>query len=83
MSTEKTIEVLGPGCPRCKEAFRVVQRVVETEQLPFRVVKAESIERMVQLGVMLSPALVVEGKVVMAGRVPRAEEVRELLHKLV
>lgn len=82
MGAEKIIEVLGPGCPRCKETYRVVQHVVEREQLPFQVVKNESVERMIQLGVMMSPALAVGGKVVLAGRVPRAEEVHQLLHRL-
>ncbi len=56
--------------------------VVGREQLPFQVVKNESVERMVQLGVMMSPALAVGGEVVLAGRVPRTEEVRQLLQKL-
>ncbi len=36
------IEILGPGCTRCKETYRVVQTLVETERLPFDVVKVES-----------------------------------------
>ena len=42
------IEVLGPGCTRCKEAFRVVSHVVETERLPFTVEKVEAMERMIE-----------------------------------
>ena len=75
----ETVEVLGPGCPRCKETFRVVQHVVESAGLSCRVVKVESIDRMVALGVIATPAVVVDGKVALFGRVPRAEEVRALL----
>lgn len=75
----KTIEVLGSGCARCKETFRVVQHVVESAGLTYSVVKNESIQRMVELGVMATPAIVIDGGVVLSGRVPKAEEVRELL----
>ena len=51
----KKIEVLGPGCARCKETFRVVQQVVTAEGLSVEVVKDESIERMMALGLMATP----------------------------
>ncbi|MFI5180188.1 MAG: thioredoxin family protein [Thermoanaerobaculia bacterium] len=75
----KRIEILGPGCARCKETYRVVQRVVETESLPFDVVKVESMERMVKLGLLATPGVAVDGKVVVSGRIPKAEEIRALL----
>lgn len=75
----KTIEVLGPGCARCKETFRVVQHVVETAGLACTVVKDESIQRMIELGVMATPAVVIDGGVVISGRIPKADEVRQLL----
>lgn len=73
------IEILGPGCTRCKETFRVVQHVVETAGLEVEVVKDESMERMIALGLMSTPGIVIDGKIVMTGRIPKAEEVRELL----
>jgi small redox-active disulfide protein 2 len=79
MSTQKKIEVLGPGCTRCKETFRVVQHVVEQAGLEIEVVKDESIERMMALGLMATPGVVIDGKVVISGRIPKAEEVRHLL----
>jgi small redox-active disulfide protein 2 len=78
-ATVKTIEVLGPGCVRCKETFRVVQHVVESAGLTCSVVKEESIQRMVELGVMATPAIAIDGSVVLSGRIPKAEEVRQLL----
>ncbi len=73
------IEVLGPGCSRCKETYRVVQNVVEQAGLKVEVVKDESIERMMALGLMATPGVVIDGKVVVSGRIPKAEEVRQLL----
>ena len=73
------IEVLGPGCTRCRETYRVVTHVVEQEKLHAEVVKEESYERMMSLGVISTPSIAVDGKVVLSGRIPRAEEVRQLL----
>jgi small redox-active disulfide protein 2 len=73
------IEVLGPGCARCKETFLVVQQVVTAEGLGVEVVKDESIERMMAVGLMATPGVVVDGKVVFSGRVPKPEDVRRLL----
>jgi len=79
-ATVKTIEVLGPGCPRCKETFRVVQHVVESAGLSCEVIKNESINRMIELGLMASPGVVFDGKVVISGRIPKPEEIRKLLN---
>ena len=73
------IEVLGPGCSRCKETYRVVQHVVEQAGLKIEVVKDESIERIMALGLMATPGVVIDGKVVVSGRIPKAAEVRQLL----
>jgi small redox-active disulfide protein 2 len=75
----KKIEILGPGCNRCKETFRVVQQVVETDHLEADVVKVESIERMVELGLMATPGVVIDGKVVVSGHIPKADEIRAFL----
>ena len=79
MPQRKKIEVLGPGCVRCREALRVVQHVVEAGGIDAEVVKEESIERMMALGLLAPPGLAIDGKVMMFGRIPKAEEVRQLL----
>jgi small redox-active disulfide protein 2 len=78
-SKKKTVEILGPGCSRCKETFRVVSQLVETERLPFEVVKNESMERMLELGLLSTPGVAIDGKVVIFGRIPKAEEIRVIL----
>jgi small redox-active disulfide protein 2 len=79
MSMAKSIEILGPGCARCKETYRVIREAVEQAGLDCEVTKNESIERMVELGLMSTPGVAVDGQVVLAGRVPRVGEVRQLL----
>jgi len=75
----KKIEILGPGCARCKETYRVVQQAVEADHLDVDVEKVESIERMVELGLMATPGVVIDGKVVIYGRIPKVDEIRKLL----
>jgi small redox-active disulfide protein 2 len=76
------IEILGPGCARCKQTHRVIQHVVEQEGLKVDVVKEESLARMSALNVMSTPAVAVDGKVILSGRVPTAEEVRTMLRMI-
>ena len=73
------IEVLGPGCARCHETHRVVRHVVEEAKLECQVQKSESMDRMVELGVLKTPAVAFDGKVVLSGHIPRAEEIKKLL----
>ena len=78
----RKIEVLGPGCARCKETFRVVAHVVESDKLPFTVEKVESMDRMIEIGLLATPGVAVEGKVIFSGRIPKAEEIRAALAAL-
>ena len=73
------IEVLGPGCARCFETARVVRHVVDEARLDCVVHKDESIERMAALGILRTPAVAIDGMVVLSGHVPRTEEIRKLL----
>lgn len=77
------IEVLGPGCTRCKETFRVVKHVVEQSGVDMDVVKEESYERMMALGLLSTPGVAIDGKLVFSGRIPKADEVRQLLTSVV
>jgi small redox-active disulfide protein 2 len=73
------IEVLGPGCARCQETHRIVSAVVQAAGLDCLVQKVTSIERMTDLGVLRTPAIVFDGRVVFQGNVPKPEQVRQLL----
>jgi small redox-active disulfide protein 2 len=75
----QVIEVLGPGCARCQETHRVVLSVVDDAKLPCEVKKSESMDRMIELGVLKTPAVAFDGKVVFSGRLPKSDEVKQLL----
>ena len=75
------IKILGPGCPRCKSLDQMTREIVEKHGIDATVTKVEDIMGIMKYGVMSTPALVVDGKVVVKGRVPSAEEIKQLLTK--
>ena len=79
MDTIRKIEILGTGCSRCRETYRVVQQVVADAGASFEVTKDDSIQRMLELGLLATPGVVVDGNVILSGRVPKPQEVRKLL----
>lgn len=73
------IEVLGSGCPKCKVLEQNVRNAVEELKLNADVVKVTDINKMVEYGIMSSPALVVDGEVKSSGRVLSADEIKKML----
>jgi small redox-active disulfide protein 2 len=73
------IEVLGPGCARCRETHRVVRHVVDEARLDCQVQKSESMDRMIELGVLKTPAVAFDGRIVLSGHIPRSDEIKQLL----
>jgi len=73
------IQVLGTGCARCKQLTANAEKAVRELGLSVPVEKVEDLREIVKLGVMTTPALVVDGKVRAAGKVLAPEAVKELL----
>lgn len=73
------IKVLGTGCAKCKKLEQITRNVVNEMGLDANIEKVEDIYKIMQFGVMQTPALVVNGKVVLAGRLPKNEELTRLL----
>lgn len=73
------IKVLGTGCARCHELDKVVRKAVEELGLDASVEKVEDLAGIMSYGVMSTPALVVDGVVRLAGRVPSVAEMKTLL----
>ena len=74
-----TIEVLGPGCTRCQTLFERARQAAKELGLDCEIVKLTDINTMLSYGVMASPALVVDGKVRVSGRVPTVEQLKAVL----
>jgi len=73
------IKVLGPGCPKCKTLEKATREVVKKNNIDATITKVEDIMDIMAFGVMSTPALVVDGKVVVKGRVPSNDEIAKLL----
>lgn len=73
------IKILGTGCPKCKTLEKITREVVEQNGLEATVTKVEDIYQIMKYGVMTTPALVVNEKVEIKGRVPSAEEIKQVL----
>ena len=75
------IKILGPGCPKCKTLEKMTKEVIEKEGINAVVSKVEDIMAIMNYGVMSTPALVVNEKVEIKGRVPSYEEIKQVLTK--
>lgn len=73
------IKVLGTGCAKCKTLEKITREVVSELNLSASVEKVEDIMQIMDYGVMNTPALVVDEKVLISGRLPSAKELKELL----
>ncbi|MBU1370175.1 MAG: TM0996/MTH895 family glutaredoxin-like protein [Bacteroidetes bacterium] len=75
----KSIKILGTGCPKCKTLEQSVRNVVAEHQLDAEITKVEDIMDIMNYGVMRTPGLVVDEKVVVSGRVPSSTEIKDFL----
>ena len=76
------IKVLGPGCANCKNLERATRQAVDALALDATIEKVEDYPTIAGYGIMSTPALVVDEKVVVSGRVPTPAQVRDLLTPL-
>ena len=73
------IKVLGTGCPKCKTLEKITREVVARNNIDATITKVEDISEIIKFNIMSTPALVVDGKVVLKGRVPSNEELKQIL----
>jgi len=73
------IKILGTGCPKCKTLEKMTREVIEKNGIDATITKVEDIMEIMKFGVMSTPALVVNGIVVIKGRVPTADEIKKAI----
>lgn len=69
------IQVFGPGCARCRDAEGIIREVVSGKGLDVDVEHVSDLGAMMDAGVLITPAVVIDGRKVMEGRVPSREDV--------
>lgn len=75
------IKVLGPGCPKCKTTEKAVIDAVNESGKDIKVTKVDDIMKIMEYGVMRTPAIVVDEKVVMSGKIPTKKEIEDIINK--
>jgi len=78
---ELTIRILGPGCSQCERLEQIVMQVLMEMNLNAFVEHVKDIKKIAEFGVMGTPALVINGKVVCVGKVPPTAKIKEWLSK--
>ena len=69
------VEILGVGCAKCNKLYDLVTELVTKQGIDADVVKVEDIKVLARYGVFMTPALVIDGKVKVAGKVPKESEI--------
>lgn len=75
------VEILGPGCPKCKQLAAHAEAAIKELCLQAEVVKVTDLDKIISCGVMMTPALVVDGTVVSSGKLLSKDEIKKLFAK--
>ena len=75
------IKVLGTGCSNCKTLEKLVYNVLAELDLEANVEKIEDIQKIMSYGILSTPGLVINNKVVFSGKVPSSKELKEIIEK--
>jgi len=75
------IEVLGTGCAKCKSLMKNVEKAVEESGISAEVIKVDSIQEIMNRGVMMTPALYIDGESKVVGRTATVDEIKKMLKK--
>lgn len=75
------IEILGTGCAKCHKLDELVRETVKEAGVDAEITKVEDIKKIMGYGVMTTPALVIEGVVKAAGKIPSADQIKEWITK--
>ena len=75
----KKLQVLGTGCPKCKKLAENAEAAARALGIEYTLEKVTSIQEIMKFGVMMTPALAVDGVVTVAGKVPSVDEIKAMM----
>ncbi len=75
----KKVQILGTGCPKCKKLAENAQAAAKETGIECEIVKVTDINEIMKFGVMLTPALAIDGQVKVVGKVPSPDEIKKML----
>ena len=73
------IEIFGTGCPKCKKLYQNAEEAVKDLNINAEIVKVEGIQEIINAGLMMTPALAVDGEVKVTGKVLSIDEIKRIL----
>lgn len=77
----KMIKILGTGCPKCKTLEKLTTEVVNENNFDVEINKVEDIVQIMNYGVLTTPGLVMNEKVLISGRIPSKDEIKKIIEK--
>lgn len=75
----KKLQILGTGCPKCSKLMETTDQAAKDLGIDYEIEKISDIQQIMKCGVMTTPALVVDGEVKVAGKVPSTEDIKKLI----
>jgi small redox-active disulfide protein 2 len=73
------LQILGTGCAKCENLATATEQAAQALSIPYELEKVTDLKQIMSFGVMITPALVVDGKVKVSGRIPNPTELKALL----
>jgi len=73
------IQILGTGCPKCKKLAENTEAAAKAMGIEYAIEKVTDINEIMKFGVMITPALAIDGQVKVVGKVPSPDEIRKML----
>jgi small redox-active disulfide protein 2 len=77
----RKIEILGESCPKCKQTIKIMEMAVQELGIDAVIEKVQDIDKIISRGVVATPAVAIDGKVVLSGKIPTLDEAKVLLSK--
>ena len=75
----KKIEILGTGCKKCNDLAETAKKAAESMKIEYELEKVTDIKKIMEYGVMMTPALVIDGEVKVTGKVPSIDDIKKYL----
>jgi len=77
----KKLQILGTGCPKCKKLAEATEEAAKNLGIDYKLDKVTDLAAIMSFGVMMTPALAVDGEVKVSGKIPSVDELRKILAK--
>jgi small redox-active disulfide protein 2 len=75
----KDLKILGTGCPKCQKLTETAEAAAKEMGIEYQIEKVTEISKIMEFGIMVTPALVVDGEVKVSGKVPGVDEIKTML----